>query len=112
MAQQWQIANWKDITVGTVTGSVILPGRSVTKIVVHATDPNIAFSGFQRTTSSMPGHVLRGISTDMRISWKWENISSNLLICLLNGISQKFCRFCYCNALKIAIIHFYCLPQL
>jgi hypothetical protein len=66
-----------------------LPTRSVTKIVVHPTDPNIvyvAFSGFQRTTPTTPGHVFRGTSTDMGLSWKWENISSNLLDVPVNAI--------------------------
>ena len=75
------MSNWVDITTGTVAGSTTLPGRSVTDIVVHPTDPNtvyVTFSGFESMTPATPGHVFRGESTDGGISWKWENISSNL----------------------------------
>jgi photosystem II stability/assembly factor-like uncharacterized protein len=75
------MSNWTDITVGIVTGSVTLPNRSITDIVVHPTDPNIVyvtFGGFESMTSATPGHVFRGTSVDSGISWKWENISSNL----------------------------------
>ena len=81
--------NWIDITVGTVTGSVRLPGRSITDIIVHPTDPNVVyvtFSGFQSATPTTPGHVFRGTSTDMGATWKWENISPTLLDIPVNAI--------------------------
>lgn len=75
------MANWTDITIGTVAGSSILPNRSVTDIVVHHTDPNtvfVTFGGFESMTPTAPGHVFRGTSVDGGISWRWENISANL----------------------------------
>ena len=73
------LANWADITVGTVTGSATLPSRAVTDIVVHPTDPNtlfITFSGFNSSTPA--GHVFRGVSTDGGVTWHWTDITSNL----------------------------------
>ena len=83
------MSNWTDITVGTVSGGATLPTRSVTDIVVDPTNPNIVyvtFSGFESSTPATPGHVFQGTSTDGGISWKWENISSNLPDIPVNAI--------------------------
>jgi photosystem II stability/assembly factor-like uncharacterized protein len=83
------MSNWTDITVGTVAGSVVLPNRGITDIVVHPTDPNIVyitFGGFESMTPATPGHVFRGTSINGGISWRWENISSNLPDIPVNAI--------------------------
>jgi hypothetical protein len=75
------MANWKNITIGTITGSKTLPTRGIAHLAVHPADPDIvylAFSGFGSATPTTPGHVFRGTSTDGWITWKWEDISSNL----------------------------------
>jgi hypothetical protein len=75
------MANWAEITTGTVMGSAALPQRAITDIVVHPTDPNtvfITFSGFDASTPTRPGHVYRGASTDGGATWLWTDITSNL----------------------------------
>jgi hypothetical protein len=75
------LANWAEITTGSVAGSATLPARAVTDIVVHPTDPNtlyVTFSGFNTSTPTTPGHVYRGVSTDGGATWLWTNVSSNL----------------------------------
>ncbi len=75
------MANWKNIKVGTIAGSVTLPSRSIVHIAVDPTNPDLvylAFSGFGNVTPTTPGHVFRGMSTNGWTTWKWEDISSNL----------------------------------
>jgi hypothetical protein len=75
------LANWAEITAGTVAGSANLPARAITDIVVHPTDPNslyITFSGFNAQTPTTLGHVYRGVSTDAGVTWLWRDVTSNL----------------------------------
>lgn len=83
------MANWKNISVGTIAGSAPLPTRMVTDIVVHPTNPNIVFvvySGFSSSTPAAPGHVFRGTSTDGWVTSTWKNISSTLPDIPVNAI--------------------------
>jgi photosystem II stability/assembly factor-like uncharacterized protein len=83
------LANWKNISVGTIAGSAPLPTRMVTDIVVHPTNPNIVFvvySGFSSATPGAPGHVFRGMSTDGWVTSTWKNISSTLPDIPVNAI--------------------------
>lgn len=75
------LGNWIEITNGTVAGSMLLPQRAVTDIVVHPTFANtlyITFSGFNASTPARPGHVYCGVSTDSGVTWKWTDVTSNL----------------------------------
>jgi hypothetical protein len=83
------LGNWKNISVGTIAGTAVLPPRTVTDIVVHPTNPDIVFvtfSGFQTTTPATPGHVFRGTSTDGWVTWIWDDISSTLPDIPVNAI--------------------------
>ena len=46
----------------------------------------MTFGGFDSMTPTTPGHVFRGTSADGGISWRWENISSNLPDIPVNAI--------------------------
>ncbi|HVG32873.1 MAG TPA: hypothetical protein VM911_07330 [Pyrinomonadaceae bacterium] len=83
------MANWKNISVGTIAGSATLPTRLVMDIVVHPTNPNVVFvvySGFSSSTPAAPGHVFRGTSTDGWVTSTWKNISSTLPDIPVNAI--------------------------
>src|SRR5207302_6829594 len=70
-----------DITTGTVAGSLTLPGRKVSQVVVHPTDPNtvfLAFMGYSYATSGSKLHIYRGNSADGGATWRWDDISGNL----------------------------------
>lgn len=84
------MANWKNITVGTIAGSATLPSRWLMHIAVDRTNPDIvylAFNGFNSVTPTTPGHVFRGTSTDGWVTWQWQNISSNLPDIPVNAIA-------------------------
>lgn len=82
-------ANWREITVGTLAGSAVLPNRAITDIGVHPTDPDtvyITFSGFNSQTPATPGHVFRGTSTDGWMTSTWTDVSANLPDIPVNAI--------------------------
>jgi len=83
------LANWKDITTGTLGGGATLPPRSVTDVAAHPTDPDtvfVTFSGFGSSTPTMPGHIFKATSGDGFVTWAWVDVSSNLPDIPLNAI--------------------------
>jgi hypothetical protein len=70
--------NWHNVTTGTIAGSAGLPGRQVSRIVVHPTDPNTVYVAFTGFNGSAAAHVFVGTSSDGWLTWKWTDISSNL----------------------------------
>jgi hypothetical protein len=75
--------NWTDASAGTIAGSTPLPARIVTDFAVHPSDPNtvwVTFGGFGG------GHVFRGSSPDGWVTWRWDDVSSNLPDTPVNAI--------------------------
>ncbi len=72
------MGNWKNIQVGTLPGSVPLPQRAISAIVVHPADPDTVFIAFSGFDDEIPGHVYKGMRSDGWTSWRWQDITSNL----------------------------------
>ncbi len=85
------VANWADITAG-LAGSVTLPGRTVTDVIVDPSDPNtvvVCFGGFASVTAATPAHVVRGVSTDGGLSWTWSDLTANLPDIPVNALAVR-----------------------
>jgi hypothetical protein len=84
-------ANWANIAVG-LAGSITLPGRAVTDVIVHPGDANtvfVAFGGFASVTPATPAHVARGVSTDGGTTWTWIDLTANLPDIPVNALAVR-----------------------
>lgn len=80
------MANWKNIRTGNLPGTATLPSRAVSSIVVHPTDPNTVFIAFSGFNGASPGHVFKATSSDGYVTWRWQEITSNLPDTPVNAI--------------------------
>ncbi len=94
------MGNWKNITVGTIGGTATLPSRMVTDIGVHPTNPDIVFVTFSGFNGATPGHVFRGTSPDGYMTWRWDDISSNLPGIPVNAIQVFLHRRTLCTLVR------------